>query len=556
LEAARLALQKAYKQLETDEKPSTLAKLGFSRKTPSPRTTANEAVLNAFSHDFKSLQAIVERFESNWKGNQNKVSDTMAFTHHHSDALAQVGQRFRKVCQKLDDYKAAFAVFPSQDMYTSALCGGLALIVGAAVNHNDVAEKLSDMVVEISEKATRAAKMVTIFPTKNFRELFANLYAQVFLFYRDIILWYAKPKASKVLDSFNANLVKPFEQSATRIESLVVEIFREADVAGAARMSVFVEDFSERLRDQRRQYTDDDDLRFAGRQGQRLMLLMHENTHSESTTSRGPGSQHIEPATHGGSRTIGYDVLDRSSAQELGDQLSRFVVGTEGPSLFKDGKFWLPETDISNKLAVWIGSDTELSILWMTSPVPSRGYSGSRAGALVALVAAWESKLPIVSHFCLRPHAGGLAECRDVEKAGLVGLVYSLIIQLLQFNVRDDVFEVTRERFENLDGSDGTWSEAMLLLRDLLRTTPQVQRCIIDGLNDLSFSGGAEWCGGFLSMLLEHQKASPHGFKILLTTTGLSRVLPDFVRIDDKIVLQQGAKEVIREGKWLTVANK
>ncbi|KAF3039788.1 hypothetical protein E8E12_009144 [Didymella heteroderae] len=539
MEAARLALQKAYTQLERDEKPSTLAKHRFSRNTPSPRATANEAVVNAFAHDFKSLQAVVEKFETNWKGNQNNV-----------------GQRFRKVCQKLDDHKAAFAVFPSQDMYTSALCGSLALIVGAAVNHNDVADKLSDMVVEISEKATRAAKMVMIYPTKNFRELFSDLYAQVFLFYRDVILWYAKSKATKALDSFNANLIKPYEKAAARIESLVVEIFREADVAGAAKMSVFVEDYGERLLDQRRQYTDDDDLRFAGRQSQRLMLLMHETAYLESETSREPERLRIEPAKEEGSRIIENDVLDRASARELGEVLSHFVVGTEGPSLFRDGKFWLPEANISNKLGDWIGSDTELSTLWITSPIPSREFPGSRAGALVALVAAWESRLPIISHFCLRPYAGSLAKGRNVEQVGLIGLVYSLIIQLLQFNVKDDVFEVPKQRFDNMDGSYDSWPEALLLLRDLLRTTPQVQRCIIDGLNDLCFSSGAEWCGAFLGMLFEHQKASPYKFKILLTTTGLSRVLSDFVTIEDKVLVQRGAKEVIRGGKWLTAVGK
>lgn len=442
-------------------------------------------------------------------------------------------------------------MFPSQDMYTSALCGSLALIVGAAVNHNDVAEKLSDMVVEISDKATRAAKMVDIFRTKNFRELFSDLYAQVFLFYRDVILWYAKSKAAKVLDSFNANLVKPCEKAATKIESLVVEIFREARVAELAQRSVLMEDYSERLRDQRRRYTDDDDLRFAGQQGQRLMLLMHENAHFENLTLRGPERQRTGPAKNKGPQIVGDDMMDRDSARALSDRLIDFVVGTEGPSLFKDGNFWVPEANTSNRLADWVGSDTELSTLWLTSPVPSREFPGSRAGALVALVAAWESKLPVISHFCLRPYAGGLAEARDVERVGLIGLVYNLIVQLLQFSVREDVFEAPRQRFEKLDGSDESWHEAMLLLRDLLRTTPQVQRCIIDGLNDLCFSSGAEWCSALLSMLLAHQKESPHGFKILLTTTGLSRVLPDFVKAENKILLQRGARKLIHEGKRL-----
>jgi hypothetical protein len=195
--------------------------------------------------------------------------------------------------------------------------------------------------------------------------------------------------------------------------------------------------------------------------------------------------------------------------------------------------------------------DTPISTLWITSSAAARGFPGSRAASLVTLVAAWESRLPIISHFCARPYHGDLTQGRSVERAGLVGLVYSLIIQLLQFNVKDDAFRTSKEAFDKLNGSDESWPGALLLLKTLLQSTPHLQRLIVDGLNDLCFSSGSEWCAALLNMLHEHQRTSALGFKILLTTTGQSRVLPQYIEVKDRILVQTGAKEIIREGRWV-----
>lgn len=72
MDSAGLALQKVCEQLESTEKPSAWAKLGFHRR--SARATANEAMLNMAAQDFGDLRRIVQGFESTWKGNQSNVS--------------------------------------------------------------------------------------------------------------------------------------------------------------------------------------------------------------------------------------------------------------------------------------------------------------------------------------------------------------------------------------------------------------------------------------------------------------------------------------------------
>lgn len=442
-------------------------------------------------------------------------------------------------------------------MYTSTLCGSLALIVNATVNYSEIAEGLSEMVASITDKATRAAQWLLLYKTKDLRELFAELYAQIFLFYRDAIEWYAKPKFARAFESFNAHLVKPYEKAVAKIESLLVEIGRAANVADAARAIAFYDDFEEVLHNQRRRNTDRDDLKFAGHHARRLLLLMGETLNHQKDALPTEENLRLKLTEDDARRQTGMGgPLSRAEAKECSSQLQKYVVGSEGPSLFKDGKFWLPEPRIVSMLGEWIGPDTSLSTLWVESPSTSRGFPGSRAAALTTVATAWDSEMPVISHFCARPYHGDLADDRTVEEVGLIGLVCSLIVQLVQFNVEGDEFRTTRERLAKLDGSDASWPEALAFFRELLRATPQVTRCVIDGLNELSFADGAEWCGAFLETLLEHQRSSPQGFKILLTTTGQSRVLPEHVREENTAAASGAAREVIRDGKWIDLVER
>lgn len=74
LEAARLALQAACKQLEKDERKSSVFQMTSLKRTKH-RAAANEALLGSGAYDFNSLQTVVEGFESQWKDGQKHVSD-------------------------------------------------------------------------------------------------------------------------------------------------------------------------------------------------------------------------------------------------------------------------------------------------------------------------------------------------------------------------------------------------------------------------------------------------------------------------------------------------
>jgi len=73
----------------------------------------------------------------------------------------------------------------------------------------------------------------------------------------------------------------------------------------------------------------------------------------------------------------------------------------------------------------------------------------------------------------------------SIEQVRLVGLVYSLIYQLLEFSGAEDELDVSKESLAALNGGKESWSASLEVLRSLLDRTPVLMYCVIDGLNDL-----------------------------------------------------------------------
>lgn len=408
----------------------------------------------------------------------------------------------------------------------------------------------------ITDKAARAAQILILIRTKAIRGLFSELYAQVFLFYRDAMEWYMKSKAARFIDSFNEKMKGRYEKAAAKMDAIIQEMYRTRELGHHAMDMVHWTEQERRaiVSIQRKQTKDKDELACAGRKAEQLCLSHHRRAWVEAWNARQTQRYkprdaqfiHEQPTAQALS-----SLIVRATAKELAVGTQKYIVGDEGHSLFNDGRFWLPHVDVAAKLSNWIGNERGSSTLWITSlNVSKPEAAGSRAAALNALVAAWTAELPVISHFCERPRYATLARGREAEKVGLIGLVYSLIAQLLQFEFEDDTLEVPQEQIESLNGSDESWPDALNILSTLLKATPHLGTCIIDGLNDLTFAEGSVWCSAFLGMLFAHQKSSTSVFRVLLTTAGRSRVLQHHVDDANHFFTQTDAEEVIRDGQW------
>lgn len=451
----------------------------------------------------------------------------------------------RRLCSTLYAHKKAFALLPSQNNYASSLCGGLTLIISAAVNYDEIAEVLSDKVAAIAEKVSSVADIVKLIETQKMCKLYAEIHAQVFIFYRDTITWYMGRKRDRFVKSFNEQLKGGYGRAVEKINDCINALLVQAEVATIAMSKAIFLGVRglEREMLRQRQASQSDIARVGVPMQNLLYAMLYSNTVELANTEKKDTEETLQSESEHSS-AIETMSVNRADAFAQAVRLQSFVMGTEGPVLFEDGRFWVPQVDASVSLVHWRADDNEKSRLWINSPIPARGMPSSRAASMTVIVAAWQSQESIISHFCERPDDPD--EDRSPDRAGLIGLIYSFLIQLLQFRVEHDVLKISKYEMEALDGSDDSWAVAIRMLRDLLRATPQLSACIIDDLNMLALTTGVDWCEEFLDVVFEHQQTCAHAFRVLLTTAGHSCIISEYFGRDERVFVQQGAREILR----------
>lgn len=148
---------------------------------------------------------------------------------------------------------------------------------------------------------------------------------------------------------------------------------------------------------------------------------------------------------------------------------------------------------------------------WMrTNPSLPLVVEGSRSlglpGRLTLISAccgsiAREHDIPAISHFCA-------ASSHQSKEAGLLGLVYSLIRQLIDLSPPmldfDSNCDLSTERFHRLNGTMSSWTDAVGILNTLLRYKPPVLFCVIDALDLLEDASTQHHIRTLVDMLVSH----------------------------------------------------
>lgn len=153
--------------------------------------------------------------------------------------------------------------------------------------------------------------------------------------------------------------------------------------------------------------------------------------------------------------------------------------------------------------------------------------------ASIAAYYVWKARqegIPVISHFC--------SLARHPKKIpGLIALVYSLIRQLLELAPPklnfDGAWDLSGDRFQQLDGKIDTWNEALKILDMMMYFRPPLLLCVLDGLDVLESETTAQYIKPLILLLCGRHSpvqssAKIHGVtKVLLTTSRHSAILQE-----------------------------
>ena len=179
------------------------------------------------------------------------------------------------------------------------------------------------------------------------------------------------------------------------------------------------------------------------------------------------------------------------------------------------------------RLSSWSSTSTSSPsrVLWLEGP-PFEANDFENPMTLVAakfVDLADRSGVPVVSYFCqLGRHEQLRRGNKTREIQVLVATLYALLRQMVELLLPQfkAAVDLSKSRFQSLDGTVDTWDGALAVFRDLLKLMPEGGvLCVLDGLQWLDDRS----TDTYLEKLIEALRGDR--LRVLFTTTGRSACL-------------------------------
>ncbi|KAK7984335.1 hypothetical protein PG989_011737 [Apiospora arundinis] len=441
--------------------------------------------------------------------------------------------------------------------------GTLSVILKASANHERVIEGLSAAITTITDHVRECKVEQELYKTGEMKEAVANLYADIFLLLSNIMEYLTKKRFKRLLDSFNEDLYKRFEDQISNISTKVMKIQRLADQGFKAEIRVI-----------RLQLESLERNVIAGQEGEarliaeliaannrkdaELLEAIKQRDHSAQRQSmeylatnlnRMLGAEALEAVKgiRSAARSVnlasslpleyitGLSVLPPGAAPVLTDSSymadDLLLQSKQFENFFDRGRVRLSglqlrpvmQTDhVIRRLSDWTNADP--SILWLEGPAtPLRDeYNPLTTIAARVVELADQAKANIISYFCHRPRGEHLRPGNTTSEAqASVALITALTRQAMELLLPrfESKLNLSEVRLSLVKGTMESLPETLRLFGDLLETLDMQLLCVIDGLHWLDDRGTTTILVDLVKMLRNSSA------KVLFTTTGRSACL-------------------------------
>lgn len=490
----------------------------------------------------------------------------------------KIKTQFHRLSGCLQSHSNMLAVLPESSEYVSIFTGTLNTIIKvglicsflevlhinlsqASVNHEYIADGLSESLLTITQSIATCSADLEMFQTPVVVQHISELYGLVFLFFSTFMDWFMKKRRSRLLDSFNENITQKFDKELKTITQKVdlirnlVEQGSRAEVRetrlGIDYVKAELDDIRIGLEGNARDRAEweyyatkfNEELQHSKEERKRVGQLVSKLTQM----LRGNAITYLEDEEIRQQYTISMQA-SRNQTQQLflmglPDSHSRPTEWTSGDlalssahleDFFHRDRVRLPyevsgpiraSYEILQRLADWTANQrTTSAMLWLDGP-PTDADDLENPLSVIAshfIDLASRANLPLLSYFCeLRRGERLRAGNSSAEKQSLLALVYSLIRQSIEnlLPVFNTDLDLSQRRFTMIDGTTSSWNEALSVFRDLLSLMPDQVFCVIDGLHWVDQRDTTVLIHDLMGVL-RHEK-----LKVLWTTTGRAPTL-------------------------------
>ena len=187
----------------------------------------------------------------------------------------------------------------------------------------------------------------------------------------------------------------------------------------------------------------------------------------------------------------------------------------------------------------WLQAD-DSKLLYLESPA----YVTAAAMRIVLSASGTDPPMPCASFFCRAQEFDDESEVQTREVDPLLGVVCSLIYQMLRDlpPLTEQTLITSKDRFTDLDSTLSSWDLALELLRDTLSLAPALMIIVIDGL--LAFEEGHEYeMKDLISLLRKQMAVQGKVLKVLLTTNRMVYSIMEDLEVDEMRILDAGTQQ-------------
>ncbi|KAI1866983.1 hypothetical protein JX265_007559 [Neoarthrinium moseri] len=511
--------------------------------------------LEDYEPTVESVLLMVERMNSRWNSDRE------------SGKGGKIKKLFHNACETLDAHSSVMKMLPDGNEYVSIFTGALNTIIQASVNHEHIAEVLSEALdASLRNRIVECNLDLEIFKTDEMMKLVSGLYASLFTLLSDIMDWIMFKWHKRMLKSFNGNRGKQFEnmiedvkvraesikrkaEQSSRAEGRVTRLLAEETLLetqkmrldlrigreGEARRLAELANKADRLSQQTSQ--DMIDRREQSRKIDQihscLIALLQSNAGayivSQETDNGLPSSVSKQLLMASGHSNVAKGIVEIPASRYTADNVAidsaqlEDYFSRDRVRLHHDPQGPIVASQETIQRLVEFTGEKSPHTLWIDG-------SAMRADDMSNPLTAVSMKfihltaqfgVPVISYFCQLSRSGRLLPGNTREMQGLIALCYSLTRQMVELllSTFESNADFSGERFAHLDGTASSWEEWVALFGDLVEEMPDRVFCVIDGVHLVDDRSTEKYMGELITVLANER------LRVLFTTTGRSPTL-------------------------------